>query len=123
MKLLVKYINLKDREPSLLGYDDLGRIGEGAYGSVHLVRSREDNELYALKKIELKNKNENERKLAENELILLKVLDSPTIIHYYKDFKQNNCLHIIMEYAEGGSLNRVITEHQNTGNPISNDKV
>jgi len=33
-----------------------------------------------------------ERKVAENEITLLKVLKGPTIIRYFRNFKKNNIL-------------------------------
>lgn len=62
-----------------------------------------------------------ERKLAENEISLLKVLNGPTIIRYYSknryfdSFIESDSIHIVMEYAEGGALSDKITEHKTTG--------
>jgi NIMA (never in mitosis gene a)-related kinase 1/4/5 len=52
--------------------------------------------------------NENERKNAENEVYLLRVLVGPTIIRYYESFTEHDSINIIMEYAEGGSVYDVI---------------
>jgi NIMA (never in mitosis gene a)-related kinase len=64
-----------------------------------------------------------ERKMAENEITLLKVLVGPTIIRYYDSFIENDSIHIVMEYAEGGSLSEKITDHKNRGVPISNEQI
>lgn len=64
-----------------------------------------------------------ERKMAENEITLLKVLMGPTIIRYYSHFIENESIHIVMEYAEGGSLYDRINEHKRNGVPISNDQI
>jgi NIMA (never in mitosis gene a)-related kinase len=45
--------------------------------------------------------NEHERKNAENEVHLLRVLVGPTIIRYYESFTEHDSINIIMEYAEG----------------------
>jgi serine/threonine protein kinase len=45
--------------------------------------------------------NEIEKKNAENEVHLLRVLTGPTIIRYYESFTENDSINIIMEYAEG----------------------
>ena len=45
--------------------------------------------------------NEIEKKSAENEVHLLKVLVGPTIIRYFESFIENDSINIIMEYAEG----------------------
>ena len=59
-----------------------------------------------------------EKKNAENEVHLLKVLIGPTIIRYYESFIENDSINIIMEYAEGGSLTDKISEHSMTGKKI-----
>ncbi len=49
-----------------------------------------------------------DKKLAENEITLLKVLHGPTIIHYLESFIENDTINIVMEYAEGGNLSDLI---------------
>jgi len=51
-----------------------------------------------------------EKKNAENEITLLKVLNGPTIIRYYESWIENDCINIVMEFAEGGCLADRITE-------------
>ncbi len=53
-----------------------------------------------------------ERKLAENEIALLKVLKGPTIIRYFDSFIENEAIHIVMEYAEKGSLSDKIASYK-----------
>lgn len=65
--------------------------------------------------------NEYEKKNAENEVSLLKVLTAPTIIKYYESFVENDCLNIIMEYAEGGSVFDKIQDYIKTGDRFSKD--
>jgi serine/threonine protein kinase len=38
------------------------------------------------------------------EMEFLKVLKGPTLIKSHAAFIENNCIYIVMEYAEGGSL-------------------
>ena len=64
-----------------------------------------------------------ERKLVKNEITLLKVLVGPTIIRFYDSFIENDSIHIVMEYAEGGRLSDKITDHKNRGVPISNEQI
>ena len=51
-----------------------------------------------------------EKKQAENEITLLKVLNGPTIIRYLESFIENDTINIVMEYAEGGNLSDIIQE-------------
>lgn len=64
-----------------------------------------------------------ERKLAENEVTLLKVLNGPTIIRYYESFTENETIYIVMEFAEGGSLTDRIAQHKARGEPIPNEQI
>ncbi len=93
-------------------YSHVRNLGRGAAGSVELVRRSTDNELFAMKVIPMHFMNETEKKNAENEVHLLKVLVGPTIIRYYESFVENDSINIIMEYAEGNkkiiNLNRWI---------------
>lgn len=51
---------------------------------------------------------EKDRKNAENEVQFLRVLQGPTLIKSYDSFVENNCIYIVMEYAEGGCLADII---------------
>jgi len=51
---------------------------------------------------------EKDRKNAENEVEFLKVLVGPTLIKSYENFLENNTIFIVMEFAEGGSLDDLI---------------
>ncbi|CAD8155178.1 unnamed protein product [Paramecium octaurelia] len=104
-------------------YTIVRNIGKGASGSVELVRKSTDQELYAMKVIPTFFMNEQERKNAENEVSLLRVLTAPTIIKYYESFTENESLNIIMEYAEGGSLTEKISEYSRYGSQVPKDQV
>lgn len=104
-------------------YQPIKLLGQGAAGSVQLVRNNSDNELYALKTIQLKLMSPHERKLAENEVTLLKVLNGPTIIKYYEHYTDSDTIYIVMEYASGGSLFDRISDHKLQGKPIPNEKI
>jgi len=63
-----------------------------------------------------------ERKLAEREVTLLKILKAPTIIRYYDSFIENDSLCIAMEYAPLGSLHDKIQDCKSRGLTISEDE-
>lgn len=83
-------------------------MGRGAAGNVDLVQRSTDNELFALKVIPMHFMNKEEKKMAENEITLLKVLNGPTIVRYYESFIENDSIYIVMEYAEKGSVHDLI---------------
>jgi len=115
LKTLWKYIDKISRAPisnSLAQYELIEDLGVGAGGSAHLIKNKNDGQEYALKKISLKMKDQREKRLAENEYNLLKVLDVPTITHYYNHFIEDDTIYIIMEYAEGGCLGKKLQERK-----------
>lgn len=61
--------------------------------------------------------------MAENEVILLKVLNGPTIIKCYDSFSEPNKVITIMEYAEQGSLAKLIETRRIQGQNFSNKEV
>ena len=50
-----------------------------------------------------------ERQLALNEANVLKIMDHPNIIRYECNFEIEGNLHLMMEYADAGSLSQYIS--------------
>lgn len=50
---------------------------------------------------------ERERRGAANEISVLKSLVHPNVIRYLHDFQHGDVLHIVMEYADQGTLHEV----------------
>jgi NIMA (never in mitosis gene a)-related kinase len=59
------------------------------------------------------------RREAMKEVQILKKLDHPNIIKYYGSFVEDQSLFIVMEYAEGGDLHRVLKEQKDLGKRFS----
>lgn len=95
-------------EKGLFKYETLTQLGTGAAGTVTLVRNKLDGEQYALKQINTIYLNEKDKKSAENEAQFLRVLQGPTLIKFVESFIENNNIYIVMEYADGGSLDHKI---------------
>ena len=49
-----------------------------------------------------------ERQAALNEVKVLSMLDHPNIIEYYANFLEDKALMIVMEFAQGRTLNIII---------------
>ena len=79
-------------------------LGKGSYGTVYKVRSLLNDEIYVLKKINMKHLKLKHQKEAYKEAMILKQLDHPSIIKYYTSFVEKDVLHIVMEFADGGDL-------------------
>jgi NIMA (never in mitosis gene a)-related kinase len=89
----------------------INKIGEGAYSTVYTVRRIEDNNLYALKKVKIKNLSLKEKQNALNEVRILASVNSPFVISYKESFidEKDQTLCIVMEYADEGDLFQKIT--------------
>ena len=77
------------------------------------VRCIKNNKIYALKKIDLsKIDNEKEKELVRNQMQMLKSLDHPHLIKYYKTFEEENkYIYLIYEYMNNSDLNSLIKAH------------
>ena len=80
-------------------YEIIQEIGRGAFSIVYKVKSKEDNNIYCLKKINMKK-----TKDKENEINILSNLNHPNLIKFYYSFANEEGIYIIMEFCEYGDL-------------------
>jgi serine/threonine protein kinase len=87
-------------------YEIVKEIGEGTFGKVYLVKSKQSKKQYVWKKIFFGNMQEKERNQLKNEVNILSELKNDYIVKYYDKFidKQGKVLTIVMEYCPGGDL-------------------
>ena len=111
---LAKYMNKASSQhpntKSVADYEKVRTLGRGASGMVDLVTSKKDLEVYAMKMILLFHYDEHKKKAVQNEITLLRVLDSPYIVKYFDHFVKNGNMYIIMEYCEGGTIDDKIQQ-------------
>ena len=50
-------------------------------------------------------------------------IDHPNINKYYKSFKSNNCLYIIMEFMDNGDIIGFIKAHKKLKKPVREEEV
>ena len=81
-------------------------LGKGSFGSVYLVKRKKDDQIYAMKRINLPKSPSNEKEAALNEIRLLASLSHPNVIGYKETFCDISTgdLCIVMEYGDGGDL-------------------
>lgn len=85
----------------------ISELGRGSYGVVYKVQSRLDNQTYVIKKLNLKHMKEKHQREAWKEASLLRKLNHPNVIKFYNSFLEDDCLYILMEFAENGDLYHV----------------
>ena len=95
---------------NLIDFKILEELGKGSYGVVYKVRSMINKKEYVIKKIDLKILNAKHRKESLQEVQLLKRLSHPNMIKYHNSFLEKDILFIVMEYAEGGDLQKVFID-------------
>lgn len=89
---------------SLADFEILRELGRGAFGVVFLVRSHLDSSLYVLKKL----RHSRRHKDTLREAKLLRKLRHPHLVTYHHCFIEAECLYLVMEFAEGGDLYRLV---------------
>jgi serine/threonine protein kinase len=72
------------------------------------VQRLTDGQTYALKEMDVRAMSQVEREDAVNEIRLLASVQNPNVIRYNEAFLDGNKVCIIMEYAPGGDLSKVI---------------
>ena len=99
------------------GFEILEKLGDGAYSVVYKVKRKEDSNIYALKKVNLKGITEKEKENALNEVRILASVKSPFVISYKEAFieEESETLCIVMEYADRGDLYQKIVHLKKMG--------
>ena len=89
-------------------FEYLQLLGEGGFGKVLKVCSLVNHKIYAMKILKLEDderlSKEEKEKYFKSEIELLKKLNHPNIVKYYKSFREEDQLYIIMEYFDNGDL-------------------
>ena len=88
----------------------LSILGKGSYSWVYKVKRKDNQQIYALKKVPMDSLSEKEKASALNEVRLLASIKHPNIIGYKEAFidEISSCLWIIMEYADRGDALQVL---------------
>ena len=104
-------------------YQVVSTIGSGSFGVAYLVKKRDaagtttggiQEEALVVKRINLKGMSASEQESALNEAKVLKSFanENSFIIGYHDSFIENNGLHIVLDYANGGDLSAYIKHKQ-----------
>ncbi|KAG6033830.1 hypothetical protein E4U41_006797 [Claviceps citrina] len=96
------------QDPGLKDYRLGACIGKGAFGSVYKAFNWSTGEAVAVKQIKLVNLPKSELRMIESEIDLLKNLFHDNIVKYIGFVKSADCLNIILEYCENGSLHSIL---------------
>ena len=96
-------------------YEIKKKLGIGTYGTVYLVSKKSNNsidnnndKLYVIKQIPLFGLTPSEIKEVKLEASILSQIKSTFVVKFYDSFEEDNNLNIVMEYCEGGDLDKII---------------
>lgn len=91
-------------------YRIIEKMAAGSFGVVFKVERKKDLKLFVMKRIPLENLDRAERHDAVKEFYVMKELCHPFIAHQYDAFLFNdNDLCLIMEFYDGGDMDRAIS--------------
>ncbi|KAK0427605.1 hypothetical protein QR680_010319 [Steinernema hermaphroditum] len=95
-------------------YEKVQVIGRGAHGICHLCRRKDDKnrEKVVVKTVSLEGLGEKGEEAIMGEVRVLRMLRHPNIIRFHESFRHEGALNIVMHYAEGGTLERLIHEQK-----------
>lgn len=81
-------------------------LGKGAFGSVCIVKRKIDNQVYAMKRVNISKLSTKERENALNEIRILASLSHPNVIGYKEAFydEPSKTINIVMELADDGDI-------------------
>ena len=98
------------------GFEIIKQLGKGSFSLVLVVKRKEDNKIYAIKRVHISNMSDKEKSNALNEVRLLSLINHQNIIGYKESFydEQSQTLNIVLEYADGGDLRSKIQERLKT---------
>ncbi len=121
-------IKIKAKQPTTnkQTYSQVKQLGEGSYGKAYLVKCNNDNSQAVIKTLNLESLSEEAKKEAFKEAKILEKLDHPNIIKFIEVFRSNKpfpTLNIVMEYADGGDLNKLIKMKQKEGCFFTEDQI
>ena len=125
VRILRRHASVAITSMSISNFEQLERVGEGAFSQVYKVRRRSDGEIYAMKKVKMLQLKEKERENALNEVRILASISHPNVIAYKEAFidSASNSLCIIMEYADGGDLLSKINTYKKRGTAFTETEI
>lgn len=95
------YNRMRDQNYLYQCYEILHKIGEGSFGTVYKVRSKEDNRLYAVKIFKEPFRNKTHRKQVLEEVMRHQQLSKhPNIVSMYQAWEDEGYLFILLELCE-----------------------
>ena len=106
-------------------FEIIKKLGSGTFAKVYKVRRKIDNQIYALKKVQILNLSEKQKTNSLNEIRVLASIKSKYIVNYKEAFLDgmDSTLCLVMEYADKGDLSQLISEHKKSKENFSEKEI
>jgi len=101
--------------PSHPNYEIDKKLGNGGFGSVYKVINKNDNKIYAIKRLSIKGLNQKDLEYIKNEANILSNIENENIVKYYESFYEDDSFNIVMDYCAFGDLRKIINECKENG--------
>ena len=101
-------------------------IGKGSFSEVFLTTKKESSTLYATKVLDLSAIKDNEaaKHYIDKEMSILMDVNHPNIIELKEIKKKENKIYLVMEYCNGGNLEKFLEKYQEDNKkPLSEEIV
>src|SRR3989338_4994066 len=93
-----------------IGAIQLGEaLGRGAFGTVYKGLNVETGTTVAVKRLDISQMPTEEFGAVKREVELLQKMDHPNIIKCYSAFQSTHHMNLVLEFAEAGSLEHMLT--------------
>ncbi len=100
------------------GYERIQEVGVGTYAKVITAYSVKEKNIVAIKIIsKLTTSKTFKRKFLHREIDVVRGLNHPNIIKYYRSIETTHRIYIVMEYARNGSLLDMIRQENHFSEP------
>ena len=109
--------------PSHPNYEIKEELGKGGFGSVYKVINKNDNKIYAIKRVSIKGLNQKDLDYIKNEANILSSIENENIVKYYESFYEDDFFNIVMDYCEYGDLRKIINEFKAKGKIFSKNGI
>ena len=99
---------------SMNDFEIIKELGKGVFGTVLLVKRKEDNNIYAIKRVQISGLNQKEKQNALNEIRILASISHQNIIGYKESFfdEKAQTLNLVLEFADDGDLSTKIQNNK-----------
>ena len=95
-------------------YEIVKELGKGTYANIYLVTktSSDIKNYYVIKQINLEGLSVEVKQSFKNEATILSKIKSEFVVKFIESFEENNCFNIVMEYCEGGDLEKFLLDRK-----------